>query len=588
MSQPYLIIQPTGADPADEWTRIGCQSHLRGELPKAQEAYHQALRINPRHCEAAQNLAIALAQSKLLNDALLTIERAEMFDGHHAAIKMNRALMALEADRVDEALSAAERALVAAPDDPGVNWAMAIVSASAGLAERCIPAYEKILAKHPEHPAAGPNLCFVRTITNSSPADLLAARQKWYNQHGYKGEHQPHTNDRNPDRPLRVGYVGGDFKCHSAAFIFSRVLLHHTSDVEMYLYSSLPVDAKADHRTKALVDACGNPRWEPTGQMQIGVGGVQEPVMAYRADRWRDISALPDDMVERLIREDKIDILVDLAGHTNGGRLGVFTRKPAPVQVTAWGFAHGTGVPQMTAFLADPVAVPPEERQYFAERIVDLPCIVTMLAPDEYGLSGVSTPPLKRNGYITFGCYARYEKLSDDFLKAVAEILRREPESRIQFKDQAFRRPYSIRRVLSFMDGISPDRLLFSLATAHNEHLAAYQQCDISLDPAPHGGGVVALECLWMGVPLLTKYGSQPSGRTAASVLTAIGRKDWIAYSWEEYIEKAVTLANNPKAMAEARKTLREELIGSPVVKDYHLAAERAYRELWREWCSTL
>lgn len=560
MAQPYLIMPATGSDQADEWVRMGVEDQVAGRLPQAQNRYQHALRLDPRHAIATQNLAIVFAQSNLLNEAMLTIERAAMFDGVHAPIQQNWALMATESERIDEALAAARRAVEIAPDDVGAMLSLAIVSTTAGMPEVAVPLYNRILDKEPKHPTAGPNSCFVQTLTNATSAELLAQRTRWYKANRYEGKVEPHGNDKTIGRVLRVGYVGGDFKSHSAAFIFSHVLFHHTSGVEMYLYSSLPVDGNADGKTKRFQELAG--------------------------PRWRDVSTLSDEDVDKLIRKDRIDILVDLAGYTNGGRLGLFTRKPAPIQVTAWGFAHGTGIPEVDYFLADPIAVPEAERKDFAEKIIDLPCIVTMEEPKEYNLNGTSHAPLRKNGYITFGAYARYEKMSDECIKTFAEILRRVPDSKLEFKDNAYRRPYSIRRIMKLMPDIDPARMLFSIATPHPDHMLAYQQADICLDEWPHGGGVVGLEQLYMGVPLLTKYGTQPSGRSAASVLTAMGRKDWIAYSPDEFIEKAVAMSENPKALADARKTLRQELLDSPVVKGYVEAVEAAYAQMWRAYAS--
>lgn len=557
--QPYILMPASGSDPADEWHRLGLEAHVSGNLPLAQQRYQQALRLDPRHAVATLNLAIVFAQSNLLNEALLTVERACLFDEKLALAWVNRAFVCLEADRIADALNAAERALELGRDVPAL-MVSAMANTTAGYAERSVPLYNEILDKEPQHLAAGPNACFVQTLTAATPADLLRQRQRWYQAHRYPGPVAPHPNSKDPERRLRVGYVGGDFKSHSAAFIFSRVLWHHTDQIEPYFYSSLPVDPQTDPKTKRFQDVAG--------------------------PRWREVSTTSDEAAETLIRNDKIDILVDLAGHTNGGRLGLFTRKPAPVQITAWGFAHGTGLPEMDYFLADPVAVPEAEREHFAEKILDLPCIVTLEPPEDYNLKGTSTAPLRRNDYITFGSYARYEKMSEECLRAFAEIMRRVPESRMQFKDHAYRRPYSLQRILRLMEGIEPERLLFSLATPHPEHMLAYQQCDICLDPWPHGGGAVALECIWMGVPILTRYGTQPSGRTAASVLSQLGLSErHTAMNVEEYIEKAVALANDPQYLANQRQTLRNDLLNSPVIKGYPEAAEALYRQAWRTYC---
>ena len=565
MAQPYMIIPAQGSDQADEWLRLGVDAQVAGNLPLAQQRYQQALRLDPRHALAAQNLAVVFAQTPgLINDALLAIERASMMDGVHGVIYTNHALMALEADRIEEALINAKKGVELSPPGMEGNFARmayAMALTAAGSPQDSLPLYSHILDSEPTHPAAGPNSCFIQTLTNAKPKELLAQRQRWYAANVYKGEKRRHANNRKTDRPLRVGYVGGDFKCHSAAFIFGAVLLHHSPHVEMYLYCSLPVSPENDARTKLFQAACPN--------------------------RWRDISTASDEQVETQIRLDQIDILVDLAGHTNGGRLALFTRKPAPIQVTAWGFAHGTGCPEIDYFFADPIAVPEAERQFYAEQIVDLPSIVTIDPPLEYSLKETSHAPLKKNGYITFGSYARYEKMSDSCLNTFSEILRRVPDAKLEFKDHAYRRPYSIKRIQQLMSDIAPERLLFSMATTHPDHLLSYQQADICLDPFPHGGGVVALEQLYMGVPLITLYGTQPSGRSAASVLTCMGRQDWIARTPEEYVEKAVALADDVKTLTKVRTTLRKELLESPAVKGYVEAVETVYKQIWEKWANS-
>lgn len=555
-----MVIPAQGSDQADEWLRLGFQAQMSGNLPAAQQHYEHALRLDPRHAVATNNLAIVFAQSNLINEALLTIERANILDDRNSVVVMNWGYMALDAERIDLAI---EKATLAVAMDPKPETWMALASmmAIAGTAIEAIPMYNEILDKMPSHPVAGVNASFVQTLTDATPADLLKQRRRWYEANRFAGKLEPHDNDRSPDRPLRIGYVGGDFKNHSASFIFRHVLWNHTPAVEMYLYSTLPVDPMKDHTTKKFQELAG--------------------------ERWRDASAMSDEDLARQIRRDRIDILVDLAAHTQGGRLGVFTRKPAPVQVTAWGFAHGTGCPEIDYFFADPVAVPEAERGDFAEKIYDLPCVVTMDPPESYNIKGTSQPPYKRNGYITFGSYARYEKMSNQCLQTFAEILRRVPDAKMEFKDAAYRRPYSLRRIMALMPDVNPERLLFSIHTDHRDHLLAYQQADIILDPFPHTGGVVGLEQVYMGVPIVTRYGTQPGGRSTSSVLTAMGRTDWIAKTPEEYVDIAVRLADDPKYLAECRQTLRADLLKSPVIEGYAAAVEAAYRDIWGRWCKS-
>lgn len=549
-----IICPPSGQDQADEWVKLGMNAQLAGQLPQAQAHYQQALRLDPRHFIATQNLAIVFAQSNLLNEGLLTIERAAMMDGTHAVIQRNWALMALMADQIDAALAAGERGIKMKANNE-TRIALAMVLATAGRPQDAVPLYNDMLAEDPKHPTAAINACFVQTLTDATPEQLLAQRRKWYEANRYTGKVEPHRNVKSI-RQLRIGYVGGDFKHHSAAMIFSNVLLHHSKDFEIFLYSNLPVDSEKDAKTKAF--------------KAIGT--------------WRDIEKLTDEEADQMIRGDKIDILVDLAGHTMGGRLSLFTRKPAPIQCTGWGFAHGTGCPEIDYFFADPLAVPEAERKHYVEKIYDLPCIVTYEPPEDYNLSGKSMLPYHRHGYITFGSYARYEKLSDACLATFAEIMRRVPDARLEFKDQGFKRPYSIRRVMAAMADIAPERLLFSLATSHPEHMQTYQQADLILDPFPHTGGVVGMEQLYMGVPIVTLYGTQAAGRSTSAVLSKMGHSDWIAKDRAEYVEIACRMAADIPMLTRVRKTLRDELLASPVVKDYASRVEDAFKDMWQKW----
>lgn len=549
-----IIVPPQGQDPADEWVKLGMQEQLAGHLPQAQAHYQQALRLDPRHFIATQNLAIVFAQSQLLNEGLLTIERASMMDGTHAVIHRNWAIMALMADQIDVALAAGERGIKMKANNE-TRIALAMTLATAGRPQDAVPIYNDMLIENPKDPIAAVNACFVQTLTDSTPAQLREQRRKWYEANRYAGPVAPHKNIK-IERTLRIGYVSGDFKHHSAAMIFSNVVLKHSKEFELFLYSNLPVDFEKDARSKAFKEA----------------------------GTWRDIEKMTDEEVDAQIRADRIDILVDLAGHTNGGRLSLFTRKPAPIQCTGWGFAHGTGCPEIDYFFADKVAVPEAERQFYAEKIYDLPCVVTYSPPEEYNMSGKSMLPYHKHGYITFGSYARYEKMSDACLRTFAEILRRVPDARLEFKDHGFKRPYSIKRVMSLMPDIAPERLLFSLATGHPEHMQTYQQADVILDPFPHTGGVVGMEQLYMGVPVITLYGTQASGRTTSAVLTAMGRPEWIARSRDEYIQKAVDLAADIPTLTKVRKTLRDELLASPVVTNYVSAVEAAYKDMWAKW----
>jgi protein O-GlcNAc transferase len=567
--QPFIIIPTFTNEPADEWVTLGTEVHQAGKHDKAQRYYTTALRIDPGHAIASANMAIVLAQTKQLADAMLHIDRATLFDPMQPLIWANRTLIYLEAGFVEEALASADKAIELTPDKPtphstgieengyqAARMVRGVMCGHMGHPGDSIPYYRQMLEVDPKNVMAGQNACFAQSLIDCSPADMLAQRRVWHAANSY-GRTWSHGNDKDTERPLRVGYVSGDFKLHSAAMIFANVIFNHTEAVEPFLYSTAPTEPESDWFTRLF----------------------------RTAGQWRELQGVSDADADDMIRADKIDILVDLSGVTNGGRLKLFTLRPAPIQVTAWGFVLGSGLPEMDYFFADPVCIPHEDRIHYTEKIVDLPSVVTYRPPVEYNIAVNETSPLAKNGYVTFSSFGRFEKISDEYLAAVAEIMRRVPNSRLWLKDHAYRRPHSIQRIWNAMPGIDRRRIVFGVSTSHPDHLIACQQADIFLDPYPHCGGVTSLEMLWSAVPIVTRSGCQPAGRLGASMLTAIGRAEWITHSQKEYIEVAVALANNPAELAGIRKTLRQDLLDSPIVKGYPQSVESAYRQCWKEYC---
>ncbi len=558
MTQPYNLLPRVGSSMAEEWLAIGLEHHVANKFAEAEQAYLKGLRVDPGCVSIICNMGVMAAQQGNMLASLQRLERALLFSDdanpqQSSVVWYDYALALLEAERTDEAVPAIERSLKLGESD-NAYCAQGMILTSCGLAAEASEAYDKALKINQKHPLASYNAIFVRTLKNTSPEDNFTARKRWYEQHRWVGEKKPHDNDKKPGKVLRVGYVGGDFKMHSAAFIFGTVVLNHDrAAVEPYCYMAMAPNPDADVSTKNFMTRTN----------------------------FRDISAKSDDEAEAMIRSDQIDILVDLAGHTGGNRLPIFTRKPAPVQVHAWGFAHGSGCPEIDYFLADPYAVPEDEREHFAEKIWDLPAIVCYAAP-EYGQPGTSPAPCTRDGTFTFGVFGRFEKHSPQALEAWHKIMLRTPGSRLLFKDLMMRRPYVIEHIRGVMHDVDPKRLLFMQDTSHPEQMLAYQGVDLVLDTFPHTGGVTALEILHMGVPILTLYNGQVGGRTTSVALKAIGRQNWVADSIDEYVKKAVDLATERTELVKARATLRDDLLKSPLCgADYVRAVEVAYRKMW-------
>jgi predicted O-linked N-acetylglucosamine transferase (SPINDLY family) len=266
----------------------------------------------------------------------------------------------------------------------------------------------------------------------------------------------------------------------------------------------------------------------------------------------------------------------------------VFARKPAPVQVTAWGYPTGTGLDAIDVLFADEVVIPADEHRWYAEEIVNLPSVMCVDVPA--GLPDVAPSPGARSGSLTFGSFNQPMKLSLDVLDIWANIVAAVPGSRIVFKYTGLDEPEQVARIRAAFEahGVRPERIDVLGKTSRYDHLAAYGRVDVQLDPFPHGGGVTTFEGLLMGVPCVTLLGDRISGRASASFLTTLDLPDLVARTLDEYADIAVRLAGQLDRLARERITLRERLLASPIANRdlYTRAVEAAYRLLWRRWCT--
>jgi predicted O-linked N-acetylglucosamine transferase (SPINDLY family) len=333
----------------------------------------------------------------------------------------------------------------------------------------------------------------------------------------------PRPDDCDPGRRIKVGYVSADFRSHSAALFFKPILLHHDKrSFEVTCYS------------------CSNLEDDVTDRFRGA------------ADHWRSVAQFSDEELDAQIRADRIDVLVDLSGHSAGHRLAVFARKPAPVAVSAGG--TGTGVPAIDYLFSDPVVCPTEVRHLFAETIVDLPCVITIESlPDALQ---PSDPPALAKGYVTFGVFNRATKISEAASSLWARILHAVPRSRLLLKHYGFDHAALRGRLIEKFapHGIAAERISFLGSSSRDEHLAAFSAVDISLDPFPHNGGISTWESLQMGVPVVALLGQTIASRAAGAILASVGMTDWVAQSAEEYLAIAVKFASAPEHLQALRQ----------------------------------
>jgi predicted O-linked N-acetylglucosamine transferase (SPINDLY family) len=536
-------------------------THLR-DYDAALASFHCALSIQPDYTAALINRAAAWLELRRFEEAAIDYDRVLALAPDFADAWFGRANVLFQSMRIAEALPDCEKALAIAPDSFRAHSLLGQCLAGLGRIDEAIASLDKALTIKPDFPDAISNKIFALDfVADADVAQHQQVRRVWWEQIGAKLAAAPagsHHNERDPQRRLTLGYVSADFREHSAGLIFLPVLQHQDRALfEIVCYSCSPT---ADAKTSEFQRA---------------------------ADRWRDASQWTDQRLADQIRTDGIDILIDLSGHTKGHRLGVFARKPAPVQVHGWGHGTGTGLPTIDYLFSDPVAIPFEVRHLFPETIVDLPCFVT-LEPLPAGIPHAEAPVLA-NGFITFGVFNRINKISDNAAGIWAQILDRMPRARLLIKDFALDDRLVRDNLLARFArcGLAPERIDLIGASARSEHLATFNRVDICLDPFPQNGGASTWEALQMGVPVVAKLGNSLPGRAAGAILTALGLPDWVADSEAAYVQIAATQGAGIGDLQRLRRELpgriKAAAAGNPVL--YAQAVDAAYRAMWAGYC---
>jgi predicted O-linked N-acetylglucosamine transferase (SPINDLY family) len=529
------------------------------DLRQAERAiadFDLALAIDPNQTASWINRGEAMIVLNRLGEALASFDRALSIDNELALAWLGRANILGLTRNVTDAMAACEHALAIEPNSVKALVQLGQCHAQQGDAESAISWFDRALAIKPDDETALSNRIYSLDFSRDCGlAQQQMARSEWWRQIGSKISVQrpmQHDNDRDPVKRIVLGYVSAEFRERSAAFAYRPVLeSHDKTQFEVICYSGSP--------TEDAVTDC----------------------FRHSADRWRNVLQWSDDRLADCIRADKVDILIDLSGHGDGNRLRTFARKPAPIQVTAWGHSTGTGLPTIDYVFSDPVAIPAEARHLFAEQIYDLPCLMIVEPPPAE--LRCAEPPMASNGYVTYGVLNRVSKISDDVIKVWARILQSDVTSRLLIKDKSLDEA-SIQRLLLERfagHGIAPERILFEGSTSRESHLAAHQRVDICLDPFPQGGGVTTWEALYMGVPVVAKLGNGMTSRVAGAILSSVGMSDWVAADDNEYVE--IALRSSPDRL----RTIRGELPGlierrcSPA--EYTRAVEAAYRTMWQK-----
>jgi len=521
-------------------------------------AFAKAARLKPDDPGYAFNLGLARTESGDHERAIEAFDLALARRPDWVPALVGSALAARNTGRLGEAIRLLERAVALAPEAADIVNNLGLALIEAGRSSEATTRFRQAMALSPDAPDIASNLLFALDDDESlGTLELQAHRRDWARRFAdpLATRIDPHGNRPDPDRRLRVGYVSADFCRHSAAMLFGALILERdATSHDVVCYSAT---READDLTRAFRQA---------------------------ADLWREIIGLADEEFATLIRRDGIDILVDLSGHSGGNRLGVFARKPAPVQVTGFGYPTGTGLRAFDALVADRHLIPGEERSFYTEPIADLPSAFVFEPPAD--APEVAPLPLAQGGPPVFACFNRLSKLSAAARHVFIEILEATGGTLI-LKDASLDDPVQVTALKSSFGSLA-DRLVLLGRTSRRDHLAAWRAADIALDPFPQNGGLSSLEALWMGVPVVSLRGRKVAARGGAAILDAAGLAEWIAETPADYVAITRRAAADPVALAVLRAELRGRIAASPLVDraGFLRAVEAIYRGLWRSWCA--
>jgi len=536
-----------------------------GKPVEAVASYQRALEINPDFVEALCNMAFALHDLGKLEEAVASDRRALKIKPNHAKAHCHLSNVLKDLKQFDDAIISARRVLEIEPDFAEGHSNLGAVLFTQGNPDEAIACYRRALEIDGDFATARSALLFILNfLPNQSATDLLAEAQRY----GEWAERQarPYRDwqcIRSVDRCLRVGFVSGDFRNHPVGYYLENVLKAlkevAAGQLELIAYSNhFSDDAVTDH-----IQAC--------------------------CHLWRNIAGLSDELVARRIHEDGVDILIDLSGHTAHNRLPLFAWKPAPVQATWLGYFPTTGVAAIDYRIADPWVPPQAEEAGFTESIYRLPETYVCFTPPNRDIQ-VSALPALVNGYVTFGSFNNLAKINDTVVALWARILHAVDGSCLFLKTNQLTSPGARQVMIARFaaQGIEANRLILEGSSPRAEHLAAYQRVDIALDPFPLPGGTTSVEALWMGAPLLTLVGNHFLSRIGESTLQNAGLPEWIAFSADEYVERAVSHARDVDRLAALRNGLRQQVLDSPLFDAPRFASnfKAAMRDMWTKWCN--
>ncbi|KAH9615509.1 hypothetical protein KSS87_003007 [Heliosperma pusillum] len=500
-------------------TDLGTKVKLEGDIEQGVAYYKKALYYNWHYADAMYNLGVAYGEMLKFENMALSIKP------NFSQSLNNLGVVFTVQGKMDAAASMIEKAIIANPTYAEAYNNLGVLYRDAGDISRAIEAYEQCLRIDPDSRNAGQvdvdvvtswmvvnlvdvtlwvnRLLAMNYINEGDDDKLYEAHRDWGRRFmRLYSQYTSWDNPKDPERPLIVGYVSPDFFTHSVSYFIEAPLAHHNyANCQVIVYSAV---VKADAKTLRFREKV------------VKRGGI-----------WRDIYGVDEKKVAEMVREDKVDILVELTGHTANNKLGTLACRPAPLQVTWIGYPNTTGLPTIDYRISDALADPPRTRQKHVEELVRLPNSFLCYTPSPEA-GPISESPALGNGFVTFGSFNNLAKITPKVLRVWAKILCAVPNSRLVVKCKPFCCDSIRLRFLSTLEqlGVEPVRVdLLPLILLNHDHMQAYALMDISLDTFPYAGTTTTCESLYMGVPCVTMAGNVHAHNVGVSLLKNVGKQ---------------------------------------------------------------
>ena len=532
----------------------------RGQLDEAIAAYRRAIELRPNYPDAYNNMGVALRERGRVEEAIVAYRRAIELNPGFPAAHNNLGAALTDRCQFDEAVAAFRRALELRPGYPEAHNNLGSALKDRGELDEAVAAFRSAFHFKPDFAEAHSNLVFIMHFHPGYNAQAIAGEcARWERQHAapLQASIRPHGNDRNPAHRLKIGYVSSNFYGQAECYFVIPLFEAHDHRLhEIHAYSDVGQPDAITERLKKSVDV------------------------------WHDVRvSFSDEQLAEQIRQDNIDVLIDLSMHMGRNRLPMFARQPAPVQVAWLAYPGTTGLHSIGYRLTDAHMEPPGKKPaWSAEEPVRLPDCWCCYQPVGQSPEINQLPAWSAKG-VTFGSLNNFAKIHEGALTRWARVLEAVKESRLVMLCPEGRARERVRTFFG-AQGIAPERVELVGFLPRWEYLMLYQRIDLGLDPFPYNGITTTCDALWMGVPVLTLPGEMPASRAGLSLLATVGLAEFAATSEEHYVRLAVELAGDLPRLANLRAALRPRMQASPLMDAPCFArnVETAYRAMWQAW----